>query len=165
MPQIEVILHGGPMELPSKLAAGSSPSFRRAASFLIFGICIAVSGCKSSRKIWSAEARSPDGNMLASARTDARSGFGTGYIGTVVYLNRINGSQPPMEILRLSDDYEMPSEEISVEMNWLTSTHLQLTYKGHRTLVLQAVKCEGVDISVRDFSTSMTNSSPRARDN
>jgi hypothetical protein len=72
--------------------------------------------------------------MVASGRTVARSGFGTGYIGTVVYLNRTKGSQPPMEILRLSDDYETPSDEISVEMKWLTPTHLGLTYKGHRTL-------------------------------
>jgi hypothetical protein len=148
----------------NKPAAGSFPLFRKAASFLIFGICIVVSGCKSSEKIWSAEARSPDGNMLASARTDARSGFGTGYIGTVVYLNWTKGSQPPMAILRLSDDFEIPSEEISVEMKWLTPTHLELTYRGHRTLVLQAAKCEGVDISVRDLSTSTTNSSPQATD-
>ena len=144
--------------------AGGIPSLRKAATFLIFGVCIVVSGCKSSEKIWSAEARSPDGNMLASARTDARSGFGTGAIWTVVYLNR-KRSQPPMEILRLSGEYEMPSDEISVEMKWLTPTHLELTYKGHRTLVLQAAKCEGVDISVRDLSTSTTNSSPQARDN
>jgi hypothetical protein len=81
-------------------------------------------------------------------------------MGTVVYLNWTKGSQSPMEILRLSDDYEMPSEEISVEMKWLTPTHLELAYKGHRTLVLQASKCEGVDISVRDLSSDKTNSSP-----
>jgi hypothetical protein len=57
-----------------------------------------------------------------------------------------------MEILQLSDDYETPSDEISVEMKWLTPTHLELTYKGHRTLDFQAVKCFGVDISVRDLS-------------
>jgi hypothetical protein len=144
--------------------AGSFPSLRKTVSFLVFGICIVISGCKSSEKIWSAEAGSPDGKMLASARTDARSGFGTGYVGTVVHLNWTKGSQPPMEILRLSDDYEMPIEEISVEMKWLTPTHLELTYKGHRTLILQAAKCEGVDISVRNLSTSTTNSSTQAKD-
>jgi len=148
---------------PINKPAGGFPSLRKAATFLVFGVCIVLSGCRSSNKIWSAEALSPDGNMLASARTDARSGFGTGYIGTVVYLNWVKGSQPPMEILRLSDDYEMPSEEISVDMKWLTPTHLELTYKGHRTLVLQASKCEGVDISVRDLSTSTANSSPSGK--
>ena len=140
------------MGLINKPVAGGFPSLRKAASVLIFGVCVVVSGCKGSEKIWSAEARSPDGNMLASARTVAQSGFGTGYIGTVVYLNRVKRSQPPMEILQLSDDYETPSDEISVEMKWLTPTHLELTYKGHRTLDFQAVKCFGVDISVRDLS-------------
>jgi hypothetical protein len=67
-----------------------------------------------------------------------------------------------MEILRLSDDYETPSDEISVDMKWVTPAHLELTYKGHRMLVLQAAKCFGVDISVRDLSTSTTTTSPQA---
>jgi hypothetical protein len=152
------------MGLINKPAAADFPLLRKAATFLLFCVVLSGCSCKSSEKIWSAEARSPDGKMLASARTDARSGFGTGYIGTVVHLNWTKGSRPPMEILRLSDDYEMPSEEISVEMKWLTPTHLELTYKGHRTLILQAAKCEGVDISVRDLSTSTTNSSTQAKD-
>ena len=164
MPRIERDFEWSKHGLINKPATGGFPSLRKAAWFLVFGVCIVVSGCKSSGKIWSAEAGSPDGKMLASARADARSGFGTGYIGTVVYLNWTKGSQPPMEILRLSDDYEMPTEEISVEMKWLTPTHLELTYSGHRALVLQAAKCEGVDISVRDLSKSTTNSSPHATD-
>jgi hypothetical protein len=147
------------MGLINRPPAGVFPSLCKAASFLVVGVCIVVSGCKGSEKVWSAEARSPDGNMLASARTIAQSGFGTGYIGTVVYLNRIKGSQPPMEILQLSDDYETPSDEISVEMKWLAPTHLELAYKGHRTLDFQAVKCVGVDISVRDLSSG-TASTP-----
>ena len=144
--------------------ANSFLSLRQVASLLILNIYIVGFGCRSSEKIWSAEAMSSDGKMLATARTDARSGFGTGYIGTVVYLNWSKGSQPPMEVLALSDDYEMPSDEISVEMKWLTPTHLELTYKGQRMLVLEAAKCLGVDISVRDLSTSTTPISPQARD-
>jgi hypothetical protein len=94
--------------------------------------------------------------MLASARTVAQSGFGTGYIGTIVYLNRTEGSQTKMEILGLSDESEAPGATI-VEMKWLTPTHLELTYKGHRTLEFQAVKCDGVDISVRDLSSATTS--------
>jgi hypothetical protein len=96
--------------------------------------------------------------MLASARTIANSGFGTGYIWTGVYLNGANSSQPPIEILELTDEVETPSDEISVEMNWLTPTHLELTYKGHRTLYFQAIKWAGVDISVRDLSNKTKTS-------
>ncbi len=110
-----------------------------------------------SETIWSAEARSPDGSRLASARTVANSGFGTGYIWTAVYLNWTKGSRSPIEILELSEDFEKPVDEISVDMKWLTATHLELTYKGHRTLNFQAVKCAGVDISVRDLSGETTN--------
>jgi hypothetical protein len=44
-------------------------------------------------------------------------------------------------------------------MNWLTPTHLELTYKGRRTLDFEAVKCHGVDISVRELSGDAINSS------
>ncbi len=144
------------MEPINKPGSGLS-SIRKATCFLVVGVCVLVFGCRGSEKIWSAEARSPDGKMLATARTIAQSGFGTGYIGTIVYLNWSKGSQPPMEILGLSGGTEAPGAT-SVEMKWLTSTHLELTYKSPRTLDFQAVKCDGVDISVRDLSNSTTNS-------
>ena len=133
----------------------------KATLLITVAVCFLLSGCKGegSETIWSAEARSPDGSRVASARTVANSGFGTGYIWTAVYLNSTKGSQPPTAILQLSDTFERPSEEISVEMKWLTATHLELTYKGHRTLDFQAVKCFGVDISVRDLSSDATNPS------
>ncbi len=97
--------------------------------------------------------------MLASARTIATSGFGTGYIWTAVYLNSAKGSPPPTAILRLTDTFEMPSDEISVEMKWITPTHLELAFKGHRTINFQIAKCNGVDISVRDLSGGTTKTS------
>jgi hypothetical protein len=130
------------------------------AIWLLIIACVLVSGCNGgSETIWSAEALSPDATRLASARTIANSGFGTGYIWTAVYLNRVKGSQPPTEILELSDEFETPSDEISVGMRWLTRSHLELTYKGHRTLNFRAVKCAGVDIFVRDLSSVTTNTS------
>jgi hypothetical protein len=136
---------------------------RRSALFkatsLIIAVCVLLSGCRGWDTIWSAEARSPDGSRIASGRTIANSGFGTGYIWTGVYLNWTKGTQPPTEILQLTDTFEMPLDEISVGMKWLTPTHLELTYKGHRTLNFQAVKCIGVDISVRDISSETTSAS------
>jgi hypothetical protein len=133
---------------------------KRATSCLIFGVCVLLSTCKGSETIWSAEARSPDGKMLASARTIAQSGFGTGYIGTTVYLNCAKGS--PAEILGLSDLFEKPTDEISVEMKWITSTHLDLAYKGHRTVDFQVLKCGDANISVRDLSSAASGTSNSA---
>jgi hypothetical protein len=43
-----------------------------------------------------------------------------------------------------------PDEKLGY--NWLTPKHLDLTYKGRRTLDFQAVKCAGIDISLRSLS-------------
>lgn len=140
-----------------------TPSARRKAILfiiIIIGACVLGSGCKgASETIWSAETPSPDGSRLASARTVANSGFGTGYIWTAVYLNSAKSSQPPTAILQFTDTFERPSDEISVEMEWLTPTHLEVAYKGHRTLDFRAVKWNGVDISVRDLSRGPANTS------
>jgi len=125
---------------------------------ILMGVCVFLSGCSGSETIWSAESPSGDGSILASARTIANSGFGTGYIWTAVYTGGANRKQEPIEILELTDEFEMPSDEISVEMKWLTPTHLELTYRGHRTRYFQAIKWAGVDISVRDLSTKTDTS-------
>ena len=124
---------------------------------ILMGVCVFLSGCSGSETIWSAESPSPDGGILASARTIANSGFGTGYIWTAVYLGGTKQKER-IEILELVDEFEMPSDEISVEMKWLSPTYLELTYKGHQTLYFQAIKWAGVDISVRDLSTKTDTS-------
>jgi hypothetical protein len=125
-----------------------------------FLTCVLLLGCRGSQTIWTAEVRSPDGQMLASARTIAQSGFGTGYVGTIVYLNWTTGSQPPMEILGLSDKSETPGD-IGVEMHWLTPIHLELAYKGDRQSIdFQAVKFAAINISVHDLSSKTMNVTP-----
>ncbi len=46
-----------------------------------------------------------------------------------------------------------------VEMKWITPIHPDLAFIGHRTLDFQAVKCAGIDISVRDVSGGTINTS------
>ena len=119
---------------------------------LVFVVAVFACGCSGSQAIWSAELKSPDGKMLATARATAQSGFGTGYIWTNVYLSGTNGSQSSMEILGLSDMTEKP-EATSIEMKWLTPTHLQLAYNGdYQTITFQAVKYANIDISIRNTS-------------
>lgn len=110
-------------------------------------------GCKSgSQAIWHSESRSPDGQWLASAQTVAQSGFGTGYIGTKVYLNWTKGSQSAVQVLGLSYEFEVPRGITNVEMMWLTPSHLEIDYKGNPTVTFQAIKCGGIDITTRDLS-------------
>ena len=99
---------------------------------LFFGICVLASGCQDSATIWSAEVRSPDGNWLAKAHTEQYGGPGTASVQTSVYLRRINGSQPPVEILELSNDSAYPSGITSVDMNWVTPSRLDFATKGTR---------------------------------
>ena len=132
---------------------------RKAISLIIVGACVFVSGCKSP-PIWSAESRSPDGKMVATAEVFANGGFvAPGPDATFVYLNWNAGSQPRMLILAFSGGQSEP-DGIRLAMNWLTPTNLDLAYKGQRNIDFQAVKCAGVDISVREL-TSKANTSPK----
>jgi hypothetical protein len=97
--------------------------------------------------------------MVARARTVQTSGIGTGDAGTFVDLNWTTGSQSPTVILAFSDGPEEPGG-MDVKMNWITPKHLELTYKGRRGLDFQAVKCHGVDITVRDVDSRISQAPP-----
>jgi hypothetical protein len=126
---------------------------------LTFGAYLFMLGCGSSDTIWSAESRSPDGKVIARARTVARN-EGLSIISgteTNVSLKWATGSRGDTSILEIADASDEPVDT-HVEMNWLTPTHLELTLKGNQSIVFQAVKWVGIDISVRDFSkTTETN--------
>jgi hypothetical protein len=130
----------------------------KAILFLTLGACVFLSGCHGSEATWSAEARSPDGKMIATAHTIENSGFGTGGIWTAAYLNWTTGSQPPTEILELADGPTKPGDTV-VGMKWLTPTHLEITYKANRNLSFQAVKWGDVEISVRQLQGEVIPSS------
>lgn len=131
---------------------GDCVRVRRAVSLLILGVSLFTSGCKAS-PAWSAESRSPDGKMIATTDVFANGGFiAPGPDATFVYLNWTSGSQPKKLILAFSDG-QSESDGMKVGMTWLTPAHLELTYKGQRTIDFQAVKCDGIDISVRELSS------------
>lgn len=124
------------------------------------GVCVLASGCKGSQTIWSAEAKSPDGKMIATVKAFANGGFGiSGAPATFVNLNWTTGSQKPVQILSLDNDSDAP-DDTKVGMNWLTPTHLELTYRGNRQHIgFQAVKFARIDISLRDISGGATTAS------
>lgn len=128
-----------------------APAVRRVTSVLIVGACISTADCHRCDTTWSAEARSPDGKVVATARTIACSGFGTGVIDTSVSLDWTGDSRPAQEVVGFSDEYEAP-EKTMVGMKWITPTHLEVTYRGPRDLTFQAIKWASIDISLRDLA-------------
>jgi hypothetical protein len=119
------------------------------------------------RLIWSAEAKSPDGNVLSpyhninnpnvlakACTTDSSGGFSIlDSTFTEVYLTYATGSRTETKVLTLADAEGVDeTKNTRVEMNWITPTHLELTFKGNQTVTFQAVKWKDIDISVRDVS-------------
>jgi hypothetical protein len=133
------------------------------ATILAASLC--VSGCRDVPTIWKQDIQSPDGAWLASVRTIQDGGFGSAYIGTTVYLKRIDASVnsgKPKEIL----DFDCPGPAprayeldpansggtIHLTMKWLSPSHLDVSYDGTATVDFQVVRFAGVDISLRDAS-------------
>jgi hypothetical protein len=130
---------------------------RHTSTLTIIGICVLLSACRNNpTTIWSAEVLSPDGPWIAGARTDQYSGPGNAGLYTTVELRRTSGQKSPMEILLLD---QQETGEVALKMNWLTPSHLEVEYTKHPRLDFQAVKCAGIDISVRDLSSETDNAS------
>jgi hypothetical protein len=129
-------------------------------SFMIIGLCVLASGCDAPQTIWSAEARSPDGSSLATARTVQFSGPGNAGLYTSVYLKRTTYSNPAEEILLFDENNVTQSDaaKLNLVMKWETPSRLSVTYNGRvATLDFQVVKYAGIDISARDLSSPAFN--------
>jgi hypothetical protein len=68
-----------------------------------------------------------------------------------VYLKFL--SNTPTQILEFFDDGNDASSTINLTMKWATPSHLDVTYNGLASLDFQAVKCGGVEISVKVVSS------------
>ena len=77
---------------------------------------------------------------------------------TKVYLTWAAGSRTDSSVLELADASDAPVDT-QVEMDWLTPTHLELTFKGNQTVVFQAVKWFDIQISVRDIASPASSTS------
>ncbi len=144
-----------------KIGTGSRSAILTAMLRLVLLVCVAMSGCREApTTTWSAQSRSPDGKWLAIARSEQGGGLGGAYDVTTVSLKSVNGPQPPAQVLLFSHEYPT----MNLKMEWVTQTHLHVTYGpsarpgDHADLNFQAVKCAGVDISVRAFSGGATSS-------
>jgi hypothetical protein len=90
------------------------------------------------------------------ALTEQHSGPGNALLQTTVRLKHTKGPKEPIGVLLFTQD----AKSIDLKMNWLTPSHLEVTYKQPAVIDFQAIKCGGVDISVRDLSSGTTSSSP-----
>jgi hypothetical protein len=117
-------------------------------TFLV--LCFLGAGCQDVATTWSADVPSPDGHWLATARSQQWGGPGTAYDATTVYLKQVNGSQDPTEVLLFSHQ----TATINLKMQWLSPTHLDVTYGpsgklgDYVSLEFQVVRMSGINISV-----------------
>jgi hypothetical protein len=141
-------------KLPASAIIGRDRlAIRRILLVLALSAYAFVSGCRDVASIWSTESRSPDGQWIAVARTDQYGGPGTAGLQTTVSLKRAKGPKSTIEILALSQN----AASINLKMNWLTPSHLEITYEQPASVDFQAIKCGGVDISVQGLSSAPSN--------
>lgn len=125
----------------------------RAVLLALFGLCVLGVSCQDVATTWSAEARSPDGQWLATARTQQWGGPGTAYDATTVYLKKVNTGEAPTRVLVFSHQYST----MNLKMEWRAPTHLEVKYGAsarpgdHVSLQFQVVKMSGIDISVQEL--------------
>src|ERR1700730_4271360 len=93
-------------------------SFKKRMPYVALAVCTFAVGCGQTIAR-STESRSPDGKMVASARTIVPSGMGTGEAQTEVDLNWTSGSQRSTAILILADGMDQPGVDKTVGLNWL----------------------------------------------
>lgn len=121
---------------------------------LVLSTTFVCSGCNGSETIWSAEAKSPDAKVVAVARANL---YNKGLsiisgIETNVYLSWAEDRRSPTLVLSLGDASDAPADT-TVDMRWLSPTHLEILFRGNRIVAFQAVQWAGVEISVRDLAS------------
>jgi hypothetical protein len=135
-------------------------SLRWAAVLLLLIFALLIGACNDSERTWKAETRSPYGPFVATAETLEPGGGGLASPAeTHVFLNWTSGSQDPTMIFCFDDGYNaapLESGGMKVEMTWLSPTHLDVTYSGHRNITFQALQWQSIVISVRATAVSAT---------
>jgi len=143
----------------------------RSAAVLAVTCALLLSGC-SPPTVWRMEARSPDGRYVATARTVQYGGFGSADIVTSVYLEQANIPETRMAVLSFSCDGPVPRPytlddkanaggTIGLRLRWQSPTHLSVTYDGGATVDFQAIRYQGIIISLTALSTRSAGSPPQ----
>lgn len=140
----------------------------------VLGVCFLATGC-APPTVWEAEAQSPNGDYIAIARTVQNGGFGSAEILTTVSLKPAHLPNRPMEVLEFSCEGPVPRPytldnianaggTIDLTMKWVTPSQLSVTYNGRGgTLEFQAVKYQGVGVSLNDVSSDQPGSGAQSQ--
>lgn len=155
MPQVAKNLEGCADDRTIQRVRDSRSALRKVALALTVSACALLFACSNAVTIWSGESRSPDGQWRAIARTDQYSGPGNAALLTTVYLKATKGRKDETEVLLFMQN----AKSIDLKMNWLTQSHLEVTYKQPAEIDFQAIKCAGIDISVRDVTNEPSQTS------
>jgi hypothetical protein len=151
-----------PHEAPERQTA------TRLALLLILGGGLLTAGCgRAAVTVWRLQLRSPDGRWSALAQTLEIGGPGTEGLITSVYLEQTNMPRTRTVVLAFSCNGPVPRPyaldnranaggTIHLQMKWMTPTRLRVTYQSAlgATLNFQAVRYQGVAISLTDLSAS-----------
>jgi hypothetical protein len=113
--------------------------------------CLLATGCEQ-KPVWSTQVTSPDGKWVASARTTATGGFGTGDIMTSVFLTWTSGSKSSFEIMK----FDKSNPDLTI--TWASPSHLDITYNGNAEIWLQVVRYGKVDITLHNQSKGIAPS-------
>jgi hypothetical protein len=125
---------------------------------LLTGITILASACGlATETIWSIEVPSPDGQWIASGRTDQTSGPGNADLSTGVYLRRSKDSGRGENVLIFENEPASSKLTITLKLVWLTPSHLEVIFNRIPDFESQTVKYAGIDISVRDSAGANRN--------
>lgn len=93
---------------------------------------------------WSEQSRSPDGTWIALGSNQRGGGMGAAYNNATVRLKRTRGPSAEITILSFSNEAQVAD----LKMDWISPTHLNVTYPSYAALDFQAIKCAGIDITV-----------------
>ncbi len=138
------------MRTISICASRESRCVRSCMAFLL--LAVATVSCLSPATIWSEDFKSPNGYWVGTAVTKQWGGPGTAAIITSVLLKRAGSSDSPQLVFQLDNETVWPKGITSLQMTWLTPTHLQIAYKGHATVIFEAIRVADLDISVRNLA-------------
>lgn len=126
-----------------------------AASLALF-ICGVSLSCHQDvpTTTWSSEAKSPDGAWTAIAISQHGGAYGGDYDITRVDLKRRQGTEPPVQVLRFSQNYPT----MYLTLDWVSPTHLAVKYGSHASLDLWVKEHSGVKVMAEDISAEIPNS-------
>jgi hypothetical protein len=123
---------------------------QRTSIFALALLCFfSLAGCHSANEtMWSARSASSDQAWLALARTEhTNHGFGGESVWTTVEMKQNIRNGEPVQVLMFADDDGSNSIR-DLKMNWSTSQHLNITYRGDTPITFQAIKAFGKDVTV-----------------